>query len=126
MGKGETVLSLLWTLACIVVILVLAFVVTRLVAANGGVRRGGSGFRAGRLNVLSQLALGREQRLLLVEAGERYFLLGVTAGQITTLAELSREEAEACLAAKDGSDDPPQPPSFKEALHKVLQERKRR
>jgi flagellar protein FliO/FliZ len=125
MGKGETALSLLWTLVCIVVILLLAYVVTRMVAVGSGGRTGRR-YGAERLNVLSQLTLGREQRLILVEAGDRYFLLGVTAGQITTLAELSREEAEACRAANDDSNDPPSPPSFKEALGKVLQERKRR
>ncbi len=64
----------------------------------GGVL-GGSGRR---LRVLDRTALGRDQNLLVVQAGERYFLLGSSPTGVTLLTELSREEGEGFL--------PPQPP----------------
>ena len=40
------------------------------------------------MRVIDRLALGRDQYLLIVEAGGKALLLGVSAGQIETLAEL--------------------------------------
>jgi flagellar protein FliO/FliZ len=42
------------------------------------------------LRVVGQMALGTGQRLVVVEAGDRWLLLGVTAAQITRLGTLPR------------------------------------
>lgn len=124
MPGGSTWLSLLWVLVCVVVILALAYWFTRYVARGfPGIRetQGPEQFR-----ILARLALGREESLALVRAGERYFLLGITPTGITNLAEFSKEEAQLWLNAQEA---PTAPPSFREAVQLVLgkkQQRKQR
>lgn len=108
-------------LLCVVAVIGLAYWFTRHVAGSGGL----SGFlpMAGRehLKVLAQTALGKDQSLLVVAAGERYFLLGATPSQITKLAELTAEEAAVWQAE---SGERPVPPSFKDALLSRLGKKK--
>ena len=119
-GLGS-LLSLIWLLVCVLAIVVLAYLFTRYVAGRGGMigMSGGSE----RFRVLSRLPLGREQSAMLVKAGEKYLLLGVTASKITVLKELTAEEAEAVCALPP---DQPAPPSFGEALRTVLKQKKPR
>lgn len=118
---GSNLLSLLWVLICVVAIIVLAYLFTRYVAGRGSL--GGISGGNGRFKVLARLSLGREQSVALVQAGERYLLLGVTASDIQLLKELTKEEADALCSPPP---DQPQPPSFRESLRIVLQQRKPR
>lgn len=115
-------LSLLWVLVCVVVIIVLAYWFTKHVVGRGAFNALGMSGGNERFRVLARLNLGRDQMVLLVQAGERYFLLGVTAGAISTLAEYTQEEAEAWTHVPEQ----PAPPSFGEALRTVLQQKRRR
>lgn len=122
MPGGNTWLSLLWVAVCVAVILVLAYWFTRYVAVRGV--PGTQGFRESeQFKVLSRLALGREESLALVRAGERYFLLGITHAGISNLAEFSGEEAEGWLNAQAAQ---PAPPSFREAVQLVLGKQQRK
>jgi len=115
-----TWLSLLWVTVCVAVILVLAYWFTRYVAVRG--MPGAQSFRESeQFKVLSRLALGREESLALVRAGERYFLLGITPTGISNLAEFCAEEAEGWLNAQEG---PSAPSSFRDAVQLVLEQRK--
>lgn len=116
-------LSLLWVLVCVVVIIALAYWFTKYVVGRGAFNGLGMSGGTERFKVLARLNLGRDQMLVLVQAGERYFLLGVTAGAISTLAEYTQEEAAAWRSAQEQQ---PAPPSFGEALRTVLQEKRRR
>lgn len=121
-GGGSTWLSLLWVAVCVAAILVLAYWFTRYVAVRGipgvqGVRE------SEQFKVLSRLALGREESLALVRAGERYFLLGITPTAISNLAEFTAEEAEGWLNTQEAANPPP---SFREAVQTVLKQRKQR
>jgi flagellar protein FliO/FliZ len=122
----SALLSLLWVLVCVVVILGLAYWVTRYLAAAD--RRGLFGKSKGtdHLAVLSRLTLGKDQQLVLIRAGDRYLLLGVTTAQMTSLAEFTKEEAESWQMENDQPPDDQQPPSFGQALHSVLQQKGRR
>ena len=73
--------------------------------------------------VLERLPMGREQSVALVQAGERYFLLGVTASNVSLIAELTQEEAQTLRPPRP---DQPAPPSFGEALRTVLKQKKPR
>ena len=119
-GLGS-LLSLVWMLVCVLVIIVLAFLFTKYVAGRGGMMRTAVGSE--RFKALARLSLGREQNVVLVKAGEKYLLLGVTSSQITVLKELTQEEAEAVYAPPP---DQPTPPSFGEALRTVLKQKKPR
>ena len=118
----DSMLSLMWMLLCVVVIIVLAYLFTKYVA---GRRLGGLGASGGtgRFKALARLPLGREQSAVLVQAGERYFLLGVASSGVTMLAELTREEAQALYVQPP---DQSAPPSFGEALRTVLKQKKPR
>lgn len=120
---GGSLFSLTWVLLCVVVIILLAYLFTRYVARRGGLGFMGASGGTGQLKVLARLSLGREQSVALVQAGERYLLLGVTASKVELLAELTREEAEAMCSRPA---DQPQPPSFRESLRTVLKQRKKR
>ena len=115
-------LSLLWVVICVALILVLAYLFTRYVAARG-LPNGFGGRGAEALRVLSRLPVGRDGTLAVVQAGERYFLLGITPSAISNLAEFTKEEAEAWSAKQE---EQPAPPSFKEALHTVIRQRRQR
>lgn len=115
-------LSLLWLVVCCAVVLGLAYWFTKHVVGRGRLGNLGVGGGTGNLRVLDQLALGKDQRLLVVRAGERFLLLGVTASGISTLAEFTPEEAEAWLAAEKTHSEQC-PPSFTEALQKVLKQK---
>ena len=117
-----SLLSLMWLLVCVVAVAVLAYLFTRYVAGRGAGTMGLSG-GSEQFKVLCRLSLGREQSAALVRAGERYLLLGVTASQVSLLAELTQEEARALYAPKA---DQPAPPSFSEALRTVLKQKKPR
>ena len=107
--------EVLWTICAILGVLVLAYLFTRYVAGRG---QGGGPSRLGKrmLTILDQVAVGKDQRLLLVRAGETYYFLGVTQGSITCLEKLTAEEAEAWMGAPKMG--------FQEALHSVLEQRK--
>lgn len=94
--------SLLWALAVTCAVLALAYWFTRHVVGRTAVGRS----RQGRLAVLEQISLGREQRLVLARVGDTVYLLGVTQGGITCLRVLSEEEAGPFLR-RDGDGAAP-------------------
>jgi flagellar protein FliO/FliZ len=51
------------------------------------------------LRVVAQLPLGPRERIVVVEAGERWLLLGVTAASINRVGTLPKGDAEALQAA---------------------------
>lgn len=118
---GEVLLSLLWLVICCALVLGLAYWFTKYVVGRGRLGKLGAGGGTENLRVLSQLSLGKDQRLLVVRAGERFLLLGVTASGISMLAEFTPEEAETWIAAEKNQTE--QPPSFTEALQKVLKQK---
>lgn len=125
MLTGSPFLSLLWMIVCVVVIIGLAYWVTRYVAGRGGLGAFGP-LKAGEgLELLAQLPLGRDQRLVVVRVGERCLLLGVTAAGITLLTELTEEEAALWRNQSEGAKKR-ETPSFREALDTVLRQRGRR
>lgn len=117
----ESLLSLLWMLLCVVAIAVMAYLFTRYIAGRGGLgRAGASGNR--QLRVIGRVSVGREQSVVLVQAGEKFYLLGVAASGVSVLERLTKEEAqEMCPAV-----DQPPPPGFTEALGEALRQRKQR
>jgi flagellar protein FliO/FliZ len=93
-------------------LLALLFVFGLLGAAVWILRRVGIAPRAGssHLRIVSQLALGPRERVVVVEAGERWLLLGVGAGGISRLGTMPKTEA----ASADAT-----PPSFGALLGKL-------
>ena len=116
--------SLLGMIVAIVVVIGLAYWFTRLVG-KGRIPAFGMSRRNEDLSVLAQTPIGKDQRLAVVQAGERYLLLGVTAQNITLLAELTAEEAARWLPeTPEGADG--RPPTFKQAFMDSLRNWKQR
>ena len=86
-GAGS-VLSTLFALALVIALVFgLAWMLRRLPGAGA---RGHQGLR-----VVASLAVGAKERVLVVEAGERQLLIGVTAQQISLLDTLAQPLPEA-------------------------------
>ena len=122
MPEVNTWLSLLWVLVCMVLIVALAYWFTKYVVGRGKLGAFGAARGTEHLKVLARLGLGKDQMVILVQAGERYFLLGVTPSGISNLAELTAEEARPWTE----KPDQPAPPSFGEALRIVIQQKRQR
>ena len=118
---GEEILSLIWALLVTVLILALAYWFTRHVVG----RMAGGRFtgRQGRITVLDQVSLGKDQRLVVARVGRQVYLLGVTSGGISCLQVLSEEEAALWNEQPPPSNGSPQT-GFAEALRKVWEQRK--
>jgi flagellar protein FliO/FliZ len=68
------------------------------------------------LQVVSQLPLGTGQRIVVLQAGNRWLLLGVTGGSITRLGSLPKPAVDANLA----SASPLAPTSFAALLVRAI------
>ena len=118
----ETFASLFGTLAAVLIIIGLAYWFTRHVAGSGvlgGIRTTAGD---GRMQVVAQLTVGKDQRLLVAAVGERYFLLGITPGGISLLTELTEEEAAQWRRKED--DAPAAAPGFRDALRSYMQKKR--
>ena len=114
-----TLASFLWLIVCVVLVIGLAYWVTRYVAGRGGFGPLSGGRQ---MEVLDQLPLGRDQRVVLARAGERYLLLGATPSGITLLAELTEEEAASWRTPQAAGEKM----SFQEAFTTMLKQKGRR
>ncbi len=112
-------------LLTVIAILFLAYYGTRIVAK----------FRLGNfkvpvkenknMQIIDQLILGQDIRLVLVQVGERYLLLGISSGAISTLAQLDPEEAQLWLHEKDSDSLQAANPSFKDAFVEAFKNRRK-
>ncbi len=123
MLEDSAALSLIWMIVITVAIIALAYWSTRYVAGRGIL--GGGACKGGGMEILARLPVGRNEALALVRVGERYFLLGVTAGSESTLAEQTKEDAAPGREAAQGTGGG-QTPTFRESLAQVLRQRGRR
>lgn len=116
--------ELLWALFAVILVLILAYLFTKYAAGRLG---NGMRFRKGKMTVLEQLPIGRDQKLLLVRVGENVYWLGVTSGGITRLEKISGQEWNK-LEQDMGEQvaEGGQKLNFQEALKKVLEQRKNR
>lgn len=103
------------TLIVVAAILGLCYFTTRKV---GRLDLGKSGGRYIRL--LDRVPLGQDKAVALVQAGEKYLLLGVAASRITVLAQLSEEEVKALDIGNAGGGD------FKSIMEMIKDRKKER
>jgi len=112
-------LPLVWLFICVILILGLAYFFTKYVVGRnlhgtfGGTHRG-------MLQVVAQLPLGRERHVILIRMGDRYFLLGSTANEITLLSEIPKEELDAWREKERQMGEEVQSLSFAQSLQEIL------
>ena len=76
-------LKILFYLIVLIAVLVLAYYTTRMLGRGMGRTRGTGG-----MEILDQMALGRDSYLLVVKVQERIFLIGISPGRISKVEEL--------------------------------------
>lgn len=62
------------------------------------------GAAAGLLRVVAGVAVGSRERVVILELGNSWLVLGVAPGQVTTLAEIPRQEVPTSAAQPMGKD----------------------
>lgn len=116
---------MLWVLICVVLVIGLAYWFTKYMVGRSGFGTISLEKRIDVLKILAQMPLGRDQRLLMIQAGQRYFLIGVTPAGMTALAEFTSEEAE-LWQVKEAQLVNGQAMSFTEAVKRVLKQKGQR
>jgi flagellar protein FliO/FliZ len=84
--------------------------------------RGFGKFGNGALQVVTEIAVGQKERVVLVQVGKQQLLIGVAPGRVSTLhvlAEPVTPQAPAVTPAADGTT-PPNPTDFKSILKRSL------
>lgn len=114
---GDELLTLLGTVFTILLVLVLAYGCTRLLAGRLPGTVTGSGQR---IRILEKVPMGKDSHLLLVKLGDTYQFLGVSQGAVTCLRQVPPEEAEQW----DQTGDDTRASGFQAALRQVLEQRK--
>jgi len=117
--------SLVSMLAAVAVIIGLAYWFTRYLVGSGRFQSIGMSQNRDQLRVVAQTPVGKDQRLAVVQVGERYFFVGMTLQNISLLAELSEDEAR-LWHQKEGAREVPQKqmPTFQQAFMDSLRKRK--
>ncbi|MFN3545403.1 MAG: flagellar biosynthetic protein FliO [Thiobacillus sp.] len=102
----------------------LAFVLLLIVATGWVTRRFGIGRPASGnlLNVVSSAAVGTRERVVVVEIGETWLVVGVAPGSVNALASLPKGEAVASVASPHAGLGALTP--FRERLQQMLDKRK--
>ena len=117
-------LSVLGMLISVVLILGLAYWFTRYIVGGGRLGSLGLGQQNEKLGVLTQAPIGKDQRLAVIQVGERYFVVGITPQNITLISELTLEEVRPWL--KDsGQEGAAVLTGFQQTLIQAWQKRKR-
>ena len=116
-------LPLVWFFVCVILIMGLAYFFTKYVVGRSLPVSMGSA-RRNMMHVLAQMPLGRDRQVILIQVGERYFLLGSTTNEINLFAEIPAEEIEAWREKERQMGEEGQPPSFAQSLQEMLKGRR--
>lgn len=114
----QAILSVLWVIVATALVLVLAYWATRFLAGRMGA---GTLVRSRRIEILEQVPVGRDQKLMLARLGDKTCFLAATPGGITVLREAT--EAELQQAQQEQSGQPPFSDAFARALRQVMEQR---
>lgn len=88
MDSVKLILNALFGLAIFCGILYLAYLSTKYIAK----RYSFGGSTKGNLKILETVSVGKDSRLCIVKAGEKYLLVGISSHNISLVSELSEEE----------------------------------
>ena len=123
MAGGNDWFLIVWAVVCVIVVLAMTYWVTRFVAGKGLLRGSFGQGGNGQIKIVEQRVLGRDQKLLIVQVNEKYYLLGMTANNISLLSEVdwAPQTGQGDIAA-----DQIEKPAFHEAFFDVLKQKTRR
>lgn len=121
----QDVLALLGMLLTVVIVLVLAYFCTKYFSRwkLGSLATNTS--TSSQMRILDQLTVGADLRLLLVQVGTRHLLLGLSAAGITSLLELTPEEASLWDIAEQKGNTNSTCPSFGASFLEALKQKRK-
>lgn len=67
------------------------------------------------MRLIDQITVGQDRNIAIMQAGDKYLLVGITAGQINLLREMSEEE----LIQISPDETQTRTPDFKEMMEKL-------
>lgn len=105
--------SVILTFIAAVFIIYLSYVVSKYVGRGMGMNKNGNSHY---MRVVDQLMVGQDRYVAVVQAGDKYLLIGVTSQQISLLQELDPEDLIP-LAPIQGNSTP-KAQEFRELLNK--------
>lgn len=117
-------LPLLFMIITVALVIGLAYWFTRYMIGGGKLGAFGVIQNNSPMQIMTQTRVGKEQCLAVVRTSERYFLVGITAQNISLLAELSKEDVAPWLQ-DEAQRKTEQAPSFKQAVLDSLQGKKK-
>lgn len=120
---GRDLVALLWLLISVVIILGLAYWVTRRIAGAASAGRYPIWTKEREMRVLAQLPLGKAGALIMVRVHDRYFLLGVATGGISAIAEFTEQEAAVWLKPDSDTNAKNKVSCFHEKLKRTLSQK---
>lgn len=116
----QELFSLLGIILVLLLVLGGCYLFTRWAGTGLGGRFGAGGGGA-RMKVVERLPVGRDQALMVVRLGERYFLLGSSSSGFSLLAELTEEEGALWAPSAEPTDKPGM--DFRELLRKLREKK---
>jgi flagellar biosynthetic protein FliO len=87
--KLDDIVSIFVTLILFIAVIFLAIYSTKFIGKRFAVSMGGKNMK-----IIERIALGPDKMILLVKVAEKVMVVGVTTGQMTTLAEIDPETIE--------------------------------
>ena len=111
---AEIVSVFLALIAVIAVMIAVIYMMKWLLGKISGSSVSGGGTRGG-LKMISCISVGQERSVAVIRAGEKYLLVGITAGGITNLCQLDENDIE-LMTRPDQSPEDMQGKSFAECL----------
>jgi len=101
MPEHNSLFQVFWTLGCVLLILLAAYFFTKYVVGRSQLWPGGG--KNLPVRILFRLPLTRDSQLLLVQLGEKNLLIGVSAGGVSLLCELTGEEVRKFLEGQESA-----------------------
>lgn len=99
------------TILGIVVILYLAYISTKLIGKRYSLRSGGGK----KLKIIDSVSVGKGENIIIVKAGKKTFLVGISSANVSLLGELDSEDFP------DAENTPESEMNFKTAFKSVLE-----
>lgn len=109
MVKG--IFTAIGTLVMVVLILYLAYVVTKYIGNGVSVKA-----RSGSMQVRDQISLGKDRSAAIVQIGQRFFFIGISGSQISMLSELEEEDLSSLNISEVSQK---QYPDFRDMMDKI-------
>lgn len=75
------------------------------------------------MRLIDQITIGQDRNIVIMQAGDKYLLVGITSGQINLLREMKEEEL--VLLSPDEEQTTVKTPDFKELIEKFNDLKKR-